>query len=72
MLEQGVVLVLLLTVHGHVRLIGGSGCRGLGAPMACHLAKGFHVSLGRGGSKLRGSNAFDDAFDVTNYQQGGD
>jgi hypothetical protein len=49
--------MLLLTVHGHVRPIGGSGCRGLRAPVAHRLARGFHVSLGRGGSKLRGSDA---------------
>jgi hypothetical protein len=54
---QGVVPVLLLTVHGHVYPIGGSGCYGLGALMAHRLARGFHVSLGRGKSKLRGSNA---------------
>jgi hypothetical protein len=54
MFDPGVVLVLLVTVHGQVHPIGGSGCHGLGAPMARHLAKGFHVSLGRGESKLRG------------------
>jgi hypothetical protein len=32
MLGQGMVPVLLLTVHGHVRPIGGSGCRGWGPP----------------------------------------
>jgi hypothetical protein len=30
MLGQGVVSVLLFTVHGHVRLIGGSRCHGWG------------------------------------------
>jgi hypothetical protein len=30
MLGHGVVPVLLLTVHGHIRPIGGSGCRGWG------------------------------------------
>jgi hypothetical protein len=30
-LGQSVVLVLLFTVHGHVRPIGGSGCRGEGS-----------------------------------------
>jgi hypothetical protein len=60
-LSQGVVLVLLFTMHGHIHPIGGSGCRGWGVPMALHLAKGLHVPLGRGGSKLRGLGAFDDA-----------
>jgi hypothetical protein len=32
MLGQGVVPVLLLTVHGHVRLIGRGECRGWGVP----------------------------------------
>jgi hypothetical protein len=55
MLGQGVVPVLMLTAHGHVRPISVSGCCGWGGPMAHCLARGFHVSLGRGGSKLRGS-----------------
>jgi hypothetical protein len=33
----------------------------LGVPVAHRLARGLHVSLGRGGSKPRGSGAFDDA-----------
>jgi hypothetical protein len=53
MLSQGVVPVLLFTVHGHVRLIGGSESRGWG-PVALRLARGLHVSLGRGESVLRG------------------
>jgi hypothetical protein len=57
MLGQGVVPALLLIVHGHVRPISGSGCRGWGAPVAPHLARGFHVSLGRDGSELKGSGA---------------
>jgi hypothetical protein len=61
MLGQGVVPMLLLTMHGHVHPIGGSGCRGLGVPMARRLARGLYVSLGRDESKLRGSDAFDDA-----------
>jgi hypothetical protein len=60
MLSQGVVPVLLLTVHGHVRPIGESGCHGWRVPVAHRLARGLHVSLGRGESKLRGSGAFDD------------
>jgi hypothetical protein len=60
-LSQGVVHVLLLIVHGHVCPIGGSGCRGWRVPVAHRLARGLHVSLRRGGSKLRGSGAFDDA-----------
>jgi hypothetical protein len=32
-----------------------------GGPVARRLARGFHMSLGRGGSKLRGSGTFDDA-----------
>jgi hypothetical protein len=61
MLSQGVIPVHLLAVHGHIRPIGGSGCRGCGVLVAHYLARGLHVSLGRGGSKLRGSGAFDDA-----------
>jgi hypothetical protein len=60
MLGQGMVPVLLLTVHGHIRPIDGSGCHGSGVPMARRLARGFHVSLGQGESKPRGSDAFDD------------
>jgi hypothetical protein len=52
-----VVPVLLLTVHGHVCPIGGSGCHGFGVPVAHCLARRLHVSLGRGGSKLRASSA---------------
>jgi hypothetical protein len=60
-LGQDVVPVLLLTVHGHVRPIGGCGCRVWG-PVSPRLAKGLHVSLGRGGSRLRGLGAFDDVI----------
>jgi hypothetical protein len=56
MLGQGVVLVFLLTVRGHVHPIGRSGCRGEG-PMAPCLARRLHMSLGRGRSVLRGSGA---------------
>jgi hypothetical protein len=56
MLGQSVVPALLLTVHGHVCLIGGSGCRG-GGGVASRLARGLHVSLGQGGSTPRGSDA---------------
>jgi hypothetical protein len=52
MLSQGIVPVLLLTMHSHVRPIGGSGCRDWGVPKAYRLGRGLHVSLGRGGSKL--------------------
>jgi hypothetical protein len=61
MLSQSVILVLLLTVHGHVRSIGRSGCHGWRIPVAHRLTRGLYVSLGQGGSKLRGSSAFDDA-----------
>jgi hypothetical protein len=57
MLGQGVVSVLLFTVHGHVRPIGGSGCHGMGAPVAPCLARGLHMFLGWGGSTPRGSGA---------------
>jgi hypothetical protein len=53
--------MLLLIVHGHVRPIGGSGCRGREVPMARRLARGLYMSLGRDESKLRGSDTFDDA-----------
>jgi hypothetical protein len=33
----------------------------LGVPVAHHLARGLRVSIERGGCKLRGSGAFDDA-----------
>jgi hypothetical protein len=56
MLGQGVVPVLLLTMDGHVRPIGRSGCRSWGVSVVYRLARGLHVSLGRG-SKLRGSGA---------------
>jgi hypothetical protein len=62
MLGQGMVPMLLLTVHGHICPIGGSRCRGLGVPMARRLARVLYVSLGRDESKLRGSDAFDDAM----------
>jgi hypothetical protein len=38
MLSQGVVPVLLLTVHGHVYPIDGSECRSWGPPVAPRLA----------------------------------
>jgi hypothetical protein len=56
MLGQGVVPVLLFTVHGHVHPIGGSESCGWG-PMAPCLARGLHVSLGRGESAPSGSDA---------------
>jgi hypothetical protein len=40
MLGQGVILVLLLTMHGHVHPIGGSGCRGLAPPWLAVLPEG--------------------------------
>jgi hypothetical protein len=60
MLGQSMVPVLLLTVHGHIRPIGGAGATVRGVPMACHLARGFHASLGQDGSKPMGLGAFDD------------
>jgi hypothetical protein len=39
------VLVLVFIVHGHVRPIGQSGCRGE-ALVTPRLARGLHVSLG--------------------------
>jgi hypothetical protein len=38
----------------------GAGVAVARVPMAHRLARGLHVSLGRGESKLRGSGAFDD------------
>jgi hypothetical protein len=40
MLGQGVVLVSLFTVHGHVCPIGGSRCRGWGLPWLLVLPEG--------------------------------
>jgi hypothetical protein len=60
-LSQGVLLVLLFAVHGHIRPIGGSQWHGWGVPVAHRLARGLHVSLGQCGSKPRGSGTFDDA-----------
>jgi hypothetical protein len=56
MLGQGVVPMLLLTVHGHVHPIVGAGAA-VGGPVASCLARGLHVSLGRGGSTSRGLGA---------------
>jgi hypothetical protein len=70
MSSQGVVSVLLLTVHGHVRPINGSERRDLGVPVAHRLARGLHVSLGRGGSKPWGSDAFDDAVGGSGEAEG--
>jgi hypothetical protein len=44
-------------VHGHVRPIGGNGRRGEGPRGSPRLARGLHVSLGRGRSMPRGSGA---------------
>jgi hypothetical protein len=60
-LGQGMVPVLLLAMHGHVHPISGSRCHDWGVPVAHCLAKGSHVSLGRGKSNPRGSGTFDDA-----------
>jgi hypothetical protein len=40
MLDQGVIPMLLLTVHGHVRPIDGSGCHGFEAPWLTVLPEG--------------------------------
>jgi hypothetical protein len=61
-LSQGVALVLLFAVCGHVRPIDGSGRHNWGVPVAHRLARGLHVSLRRGESKPWGSGAFDDAM----------
>jgi hypothetical protein len=45
MLGQGVVPMLLLTVHGYIRPIGGVGAA-IGGPVAPRLVRGLHVSLG--------------------------
>jgi hypothetical protein len=45
MLGQGVIPVLLLTVHGHVRSIGGSRCRGWGGPWLPVLPEGSTCPL---------------------------
>jgi hypothetical protein len=57
MLAQGVVLVFLLTVHGHVRPIGWSRCHGWGPPWLPVLPEGSTCPLGeaevcRGGQAL--------------------
>jgi hypothetical protein len=40
MLVQGMVPVLLLTVYGNIRPIGGSGCCGLGVPWLAVFLEG--------------------------------
>jgi hypothetical protein len=57
MLGQGVVPVLLLTVHGHVRPIDGSGCHNWGPPLLPVLPEGSTCPSGeaevrRGGRAL--------------------
>jgi hypothetical protein len=49
MLGQGVVPALLLIVHGHVRPIGGSGCRGWGALWLLVLPEGSTCPSGEAG-----------------------
>jgi hypothetical protein len=56
MLGQSVVPTFLFTVHGHVRPIARTGVM-VRAPVAPRLARGLHVSLGRGRSMPRGSGA---------------
>jgi hypothetical protein len=46
MLGQGMVFMLLLTVHGHVHPIDGSGCCGWGSPWLTVLPKGYKCPLG--------------------------
>jgi hypothetical protein len=46
MLSQGVVPVLLLTVHGHVGPIGGSGARGWGSLWLTVLLEGYKCPSG--------------------------
>jgi hypothetical protein len=54
MLGQSAVPMLLFTVHGRVRPIVGTGVV-MRVPVAPRLARGLHVSLGRGISAPRGS-----------------
>jgi hypothetical protein len=56
MLDQSTIPMFLFTVHGHVRPLGGNGCRD-GAHMAPRRARGLHVFLGRGRSMPRVSGA---------------
>jgi hypothetical protein len=56
MLDQSVVPMLLFTIYGHVYPIGGNGRRGE-SPVAPRLARGLHVTLGRGKSMPRGLGA---------------
>jgi hypothetical protein len=53
MSSQSVVLVPLLTVHGHVHHVDGANTV-LGVPVAPRLAWGLHVPLGRGGECIVG------------------
>jgi hypothetical protein len=41
MLSQRVVPVLMLTMHDHVRPIGGSECHGWGSPWLTILPEGY-------------------------------
>jgi hypothetical protein len=45
-LSQGVVLVLLFAMRGHVRPIGGNGCRGWGSPWLTILPEGYTCPSG--------------------------
>jgi hypothetical protein len=61
MLGQGVVLVLLLTVHGHVHPIGGRGCHGWGALWLLVLPEGSTCPSGE--AEVReGVERFDDVM----------
>jgi hypothetical protein len=46
MLSQGMVPVLLLTMHGHVRPIGGSGYHDWGFPWLIVLLEGYTCPSG--------------------------
>jgi hypothetical protein len=56
--------MLLFAMRGHVHPIGRSGRRGWGVLVAHCLARGLHVSLGRGGSKPWGSGTFNDTAEA--------
>jgi hypothetical protein len=47
MLDQGMVPVLLLTVHGHVHPIGGSRCLGWGPPWLTTWPEGSMCPSGK-------------------------
>jgi hypothetical protein len=57
MSSQGMVPVLLLTVHGHVHPIDGSECRSWGPPWLPVLPEGSTCPSGEAETRYRGGRA---------------